>query len=112
MMIGWSFFESPAMILLLALHVALELDEGGAVGRVQHLAAELDGHLRRIALHRGEERRLDALQFLARFLDLLLEQAAERLDETISEQDAEERADQGGADHAAQHRRRLADRAH
>ena len=61
---------------------------------------------------RREQRRLDALQLLRAFVDLLLDQAAERLDDGVGEQDAEEGADQRRADHAAEDRRRLADRAH
>ena len=49
---------------------------------------------------------------LRAFVDLLLEQAGQRLDDAVGEQDAEEGADQRRADHAAEHRRRLADRAH
>src|SRR3954471_15499086 len=98
MMIGWSFLESPAIALLLALHVALELEEARPVGRIQHLAAELDRDLRRIALHRGEQGGLDALELLARFLDLLLQQPAQGLDEAVCQQDAEEGADERRAD--------------
>src|SRR5450755_721387 len=112
MMIGWSFFESPAISSLLALDVTFELAERRPILRIQHLAPELDRDLRRIALHAREQRRLDALQLLRAFVDLLLDQAAERLDDGVGEQDAEEGADQRRADHAAQDRRRLADRTH
>src|SRR3954470_11431411 len=90
MMMGWSFFESPAMVLLLALHMALELGEARAVAGVQQLAAEFDRHLRRVALHGGEQRGLDALQFLAGVLDLLLQQPAQGFHEAVGQENAEE----------------------
>ena len=102
----------PRCSRLLPLDVPFELGERRPVLRIQHLAAELDRDLRRVALHAGEQRRLDALQLLRALVDLLLDQAAERLDDPVREQDAEEGADQRRADHAAEDRRRLADRAH
>src|SRR5438876_3008265 len=105
-MIGWSFLLSPAMSVF-PLHVALELDEGRPLGGVQHLAAELHCHLRRVALHRREQRGLDALQLLAALVELLLEQARQRLEDAVGQEDAEEGADQRRADHLAEHRRRL-----
>ena len=92
--------------------MAFELGECRAVCREQHLAPELDRHLRRVALHAGQQRGLDALQLLRAVFDLLLQQSAERLDETVGQQDAQEGADQCRGDHAAQNGRRLADRAH
>src|SRR5205085_2359051 len=59
--------------LLATLDVPFELGEGRAITGIQHLAAELDRHLRRVALHAREQRRLDALQLLRAFVDLLLE---------------------------------------
>src|SRR3989442_8665196 len=81
-----------------ALDVAFELGKGRALSRIQHLAAELHCHLRRVALHAREQRRLDALQLLAALVVLLLQQATERLDDAVREQDAEEGADQRRAD--------------
>ena len=98
--------------LLLALHVAFKFREGRAITGVEHLAPELDRDLRRIALHAGQQRGLDALQLLAGVLHLLFHQAGQRLGEGVGQQDAQEGAHQGRADHAAQHRRWLAHRAH
>src|SRR5437868_13238976 len=77
---------------LLALHVPFELRERWSVLRVENLPPELDRDLRRVALHAGEQGRLDALQLLRAFVDLLLDQTAERLDDGVGEQDAEEGA--------------------
>src|ERR1700745_515275 len=77
-----------------ALHMLLELREARALGRVQHLAPELDRDRGRVAVQRGEERHLHTLQDLGRLVRPLLEQDRERSDDAVREQDAEERADE------------------
>src|SRR5262245_1887265 len=110
--------ESPAIARLLlgrgglrgALHVLLELREAGPLGRVQHLATELDGHGGDRVVQAREQRYLDALERFGGLVQLLLEHAAQWADESVREQDAEERADERVRDQKTELRRREADR--
>ena len=82
------------------LHVPLELGEGRPLGRVEHLAAELDRDLRRVALHAREQRRLDALQLLGRLVAPSARAGRRAARRSRRQQDAEEGADERRADHA------------
>src|SRR5690554_344870 len=104
--------HGPSSRLLPVLDVFLELEETGPVGRMQYLATELDGDLRRITVHARQQYDLDALKDLGAGFGTLLELARDGLHETVGEQDAEESADQRAGEHLAEHRRRFADRAH
>ena len=68
--------------------------------------------MRRVAVQAGEQRDFDALEHLARLVELVLEQRRERSDEAIRQQNTEERTDQRGGDELAELRRWQADRLH
>src|SRR5690606_41105312 len=79
---------------LAVLDFLLELGEARAVGRVQHLTAELHRDLRCVTVHARQQHNLDDLIDLAALLDLLLELAGDRRHEAVRDQDAEEGADE------------------
>src|SRR5262249_38285433 len=100
------------LLTLALLYLAFQLAEGWTFRRVQHFATELDRNLRRVTVQAREQRDLDALEHLARLVELVLEQRRERTDETVRQQDTEERAHQSGGDQLAELRGRQSDRLH
>ena len=68
--------------------------------------------LRRIAIQAREQSHLDALEHLARLVELVLEQGGERADESVGEQDPKERPNQRCGDQLAELRGRQTDRLH
>src|SRR5689334_17868813 len=81
-----------------ALDRLLDLVEGRPDVAVERLPRELDRDRRRVALHVGEDRRLDAEEVALLGLATALDRRGDRADEAVGEQHAHEGPDEGAAD--------------
>ena len=92
--------------------VVFQFLEAGLIFARHAAAADFHRHLRRIAVQMRHQDVADDVIEQRVLVDHRLQPRAHRADDAIGQEHAQEGADQRRADHAAQHFRRFADRAH